>query len=321
MIMESNSLYIKEISSMHLGGRNVTLQNQPKLTLRVAGEGATREVDLNGTYVSEQIYAQTIKLAAPICPYPVMFWHGGAMTGVTWESTPDGRPGWQWQFLKSGFNVITSDAVERGRSSWSPFPQIYKEAPIFRTQEETWHMFRFGTQEQFSQKKAYKNQRFPLNYFDNLCAQLVPRWTNHDQMTLTAYQQLLQQSGPVIIVAHSQGGWLASNLVHQLPHLIKAVILIEPAGAMKLQTEQYAQAAKVPHLVLWGDYIDEIPMWKKYRKPVDIYMKTLQEHGGVTNTIDLPSMGIRGNSHVPMMDNNSDELASMLTTWIKSLKL
>jgi hypothetical protein len=65
---------------------------------------------------------------------PVLLWHGGGMTGFTWETTPDGRPGWLWRFLQAGYEVMVSDAVERGRSSWAMFPQVYKEAAVFRGQ-------------------------------------------------------------------------------------------------------------------------------------------------------------------------------------------
>jgi hypothetical protein len=60
------------------------------------------------------------------------------MTGVNWETTPDGRPGWQMYFLRAGFDTYVSDAVERGRASWAPFPQVYPDPPFFRTAKEAW---------------------------------------------------------------------------------------------------------------------------------------------------------------------------------------
>jgi hypothetical protein len=64
---------------------------------------------------------------------------------VNWENTPDGRPGWQMFFLRAGFDTYVSDAVERGRASWAPYPQVYSEPPYFRTAKEAWEeTFRFG---------------------------------------------------------------------------------------------------------------------------------------------------------------------------------
>ncbi len=33
---------------------------------------------------------------------PLLLWHGGGLTGATWESTPDGREGWSQFFLRRG---------------------------------------------------------------------------------------------------------------------------------------------------------------------------------------------------------------------------
>ena len=57
-------------------------------------------------------------------------WHGGGLSGVTWETKPDGKPGWQNYFLKAGHDVYVSDAVERGRASWARYPEIFKTEPF-----------------------------------------------------------------------------------------------------------------------------------------------------------------------------------------------
>ena len=33
-----------------------------------------------------QMYVQYTELAEPVCPYPILMWHGGGLTGVTWET-------------------------------------------------------------------------------------------------------------------------------------------------------------------------------------------------------------------------------------------
>jgi hypothetical protein len=83
-----------------------------------------------------QMYVQYVQLAAPRAAAPLLMWHGGGMTGANWETTADGRPGWQMFFLRSGFDTYVSDAVERGRASWAPHPQAYSDAPYFRTARE-----------------------------------------------------------------------------------------------------------------------------------------------------------------------------------------
>ena len=38
--------------------------------------------------------------------------------------------------------------------------------------------------------------------------------------------------------------------------------------------------------------------------------------GGKADTFDLPKMGINGNTHMMMMDRNSDEVAKLVNDWI-----
>ena len=55
---------------------------------------------------------------------------------MTWETKPDGKPGWQQYFLNAGYDVYVSDAVERGRASWARYPEIFKAEPMFRAKRE-----------------------------------------------------------------------------------------------------------------------------------------------------------------------------------------
>ena len=91
-----------------------------------------------------QMYVQYTELAEPVCPYPILMWHGGGLTGVTWETTPDGREGFDTLFLRHGFNVCVSDAVERGRASWAKFPEINPVPPCFNSYAERWTTYRLG---------------------------------------------------------------------------------------------------------------------------------------------------------------------------------
>jgi pimeloyl-ACP methyl ester carboxylesterase len=46
--------------------------------------------------------------------------HGGAHTGLAWTTTPDGRPGWVFEFLARGWNVYVIDWPGAGRSGTRP---------------------------------------------------------------------------------------------------------------------------------------------------------------------------------------------------------
>ncbi len=44
----------------------------------------------------------------------------------------------------------------------------------------------------------------------------------------------------------------------------------------------------------------------------------LLEMGGDSTWTELPDLGIRGNTHALMMEDNSDEIADLICKWIKS---
>ena len=50
---------------------------------------------------------------------PVMMVHGATLTGKSWETTPDGRMGWDEYFVRKGHPVYVPDQVGRGRSGFN----------------------------------------------------------------------------------------------------------------------------------------------------------------------------------------------------------
>ena len=81
---------LKAVGSYHVGGRLHVLDKLPVESVRLAYGAAPRAVDPNGTHVSGQMYVQYFLQQRARSRWPVVLWHGGGMTGATWESTPDG---------------------------------------------------------------------------------------------------------------------------------------------------------------------------------------------------------------------------------------
>jgi hypothetical protein len=107
-------LQVRDIGSFHVGGHMASLTGMPPRARVSTAQGATHPIDPNGEMIVGQMYVKYVKLADPGSRYPLLLWHGGGMSGVNWETTPDGRPGWRMFFLRAGFDVLVSDAVERG---------------------------------------------------------------------------------------------------------------------------------------------------------------------------------------------------------------
>ncbi|MCZ8437063.1 alpha/beta fold hydrolase [Achromobacter xylosoxidans] len=316
--MPDAPVLLKSLRSHFLGGREAVASGLPVLRRQVVGNGAARAIDMNGSYCAGQLYVQEYRLAEPRHPHPVLLWHGGGMSGAQWESTPDGRQGWLWRLLQSGYDVFVADAPERGRASWAMYPQIYDAAPIFRSKEEAWHLFRIGPADGYAPRgqprRAHPGQQFPADAFDTFAKQFVPRWLAHDAMALDAYSELLDLAGPCIVIGHSQGGGYATQLARECPGPIRAVVAVEPTG-----TPERVDGPLPPQLLVWGDHFDHHDTWQRYRAQTDAYWNALRRAGRRADVLDLPAAGIAGNSHFCMLDRNSDRIAELIVDWLNGL--
>lgn len=308
---------VREIGSFHVGGRSETLSGLPAREVVFSPGAPSRRVDPNGEFEVEQMYVQYVKLAQPRAKLPILLWHGGGLTGVTWETKPDGKPGWQHFFLQNGYDTYVSDAVERGRASWARYPEIFKTEPLFRTKKEAWELFRIGpTYEPGGQRVAYEGHQFPVEAFDQFMKQAVPRWTSTDAAIQRAYDAYVDKVCPCIVVVHSQGGNFGFTAALNAPDKIKALVAVEPSGSPDPAKVDVAKLKGVPHLILWGDYIDQNEAWQGYRKAPTRYREALVAAGVKADVMDLPAMGVKGNSHMLMMDRNSDDIARRVHDWL-----
>ncbi len=312
---------VQEIGSFHIGGRPVTLSGLPAREIVFTAGAPPFRSDPNGDFETGQMYVQYVKLESPKARYPLLMMHGGGLTGVTWETKPDGKPGWQMFFLRQGHDVYIADAVERGRASWSRYPEIYATEPIFRAKKEAWELFRIGPANSYqtepARRLAHPGTKFPVEAFDQFTKQGVPRWATNDVPTQAAYNALVQKICPCVILVHSQGGNFAFNTALAAPDKIKAIVAVEPSGTPDPSKVDVAKLKGTPHLFVWGDYLGEQELWKKITPAVHRYRDALRAAGVRTDELELPSRGIHGNSHMMMMDRNSDEIAALLQRWLE----
>ena len=317
-----SAVSIKEIGSYHVGGRTAVLDGLPKKEVRFTPTQPPITLDPNGEFEVEQMYAHYTLVSdhAKRGAYPLIMIHGGGLSGVTWETKPDGKPGWQMFFLRSGYDVYVVDAVERGRASWARYPEIFKSEPVFRTKKEAWELFRFGPSYTVgaARRDAYADTQFPVERFDQFMKQGVPRWVTNDAPTQAAYNALVEKACPCILMPHSQGSTFAYNAALKYPNLVKAVVGIEPSGALDPTKTDLTPLKNIPMLFVWGDKIRETPRWGGIVAPLKTMITALKSQGGVADEIDLPSVGVRGNSHMIMMDRNSDDVAKLVNGWMIS---
>ncbi|MBI3515486.1 MAG: esterase [Proteobacteria bacterium] len=310
------ALDVAEIGSFHVGGRQVALDGMPAKELVFSAGAPAIKVDPNGQFEVEQMYAQYVKLTNPKARYPLLLVHGGGLTGVTFETKPDGKPGWQSFFLNAGHDVYVSDAVERGRASWARYPEIFKTEPVFRAKREAWELFRIGPSDSYAKRATFEGQQFPIEAFDQFAKQGVPRWVSNDAPTIAAYEAYFRKVCPCVVLVHSQGGNLVLTAGLRVPELIKAFVLVEASGAPDPEKADLAGFKGVPHLFVWGDYRTEVQPWPRLTAILAKYRDGVRAAGGSTDWIELPEAGIKGNTHMMMMDRNSDQVAGVIQDWI-----
>ena len=316
---DTGPLLIERQGSFFIGGREIT---SPTLSPAKFSVGA-------GTITVDQVYARyQIPIMADSRPNVVLV-HGCCLTGKTWETTPDGRLGWDEYFVRRGFPTYVIDQAWRGRSASNlssvnavrdglqpPAALISEFSP---SHEAAWVLFRFGPK----YGEVFPGERFPVTAAAELWKQMVPDLTPSlptPNPTVSALSELAKRIGPSILIGHSQSGIYPFQTLALDRKNIVGVIAIEPADCPSA-TGDMAPYKSVPTLVLFGDNIAASPTWAPILKSCRDFVSALRLAGGSSNIIVLPERGIKGNSHMLMQDSNNIQIADILIDWISKIKI
>lgn len=90
----------------------------PRLTLHTRDYfyvGGLEHTSNDGEIVYGQVYVEHLTPTQVTRNTPIVFVHGNGLTGTTWLSTPDGRPGWADYFLARGYEVEAPPDLQRKR--------------------------------------------------------------------------------------------------------------------------------------------------------------------------------------------------------------
>jgi hypothetical protein len=306
-------LLVGEQGSFFVGGRSVA--SDTLSTLPAYAPSGT--VAVEQMYVHYQMPPQPRRL-------PLVLVHGCCLTGKTWETTPDGRMGWDEYFVRRGHPVYVVDQVSRGRSAANATAVTAVRAaklapaetpPVFMAgQEAAWAIFRFGA----AYPQVFPGMRFPLVAIDEFWKQMVPDWIATlptPNPTVAHLSTLAQKLQAAVLVSHSQSGIYPFQVLARSQAGVAGVVSIEP-GACPAASGDLTPYLKTPILVLWGDYVDAAPRWAPRLKACREFAQAATKAGGRVSMVVLPEIGIQGNSHMLMQDTNSLELADWLWRWI-----
>lgn len=283
-------------------------------------------------YVFYQIPRKARKL-------PLVFWHGFGQSAKTWESTPDGREGFQNIFLRRRFPVYLIDQPRRGRAARSTKPITIQAAP----DEQLWFgIFRMGVGAEF-----FPGSQFPKNpeALSQFYRQMVPNTGPFDlEVNTDAVSALFDKIGPGILVTHSHGGgqWWTTATKNKN---IKAIVSYEPGSgflfpqgevpdpisylggrlqASGISMSDFMKLTKIPIIIYYGDYIPtEVSknpgqdQWRASFAMAKLWRDAVNKHGGDVTLIYLPETGLKGNTHFPMSDLNNVQVAGLMSKWLK----
>ena len=264
---------------------------------------------------------------------PVVMVHGATLTGKSYETTPDGRMGWDEYFVRRGHPVYVPDQVGRGRSGFNQARFNDARAGAVRadslprwirfSDEVSWPNFRFGS----APGAPYSDTQFPVTAVDELSKQGVPDVSFGGvpipNPTFKALSWLAGQLSGAVLLGHSQSGSfpLAAALLD--PKAAKGLVLVEPGGCpASYSDEQIKTLATIPILVVFGDHRDTPtgisirPSWQLSFESCQALIGRVTAAGGRAEMLDPSSRGIRGNSHMIMQDTNNLQIADFILKWI-----
>lgn len=275
--------------------------------------------------------------------YPLVMWHGIGQFSKTWETTPDGREGYQTIFLRRGFGVYVLDQPRRGNASRSTVAASIEPTP----DEQQWFgVFRVGLWPNYFEGVQFARDSATLNqYFRSMTPSLGPIDIG---VTTNAAADLFKQIGPGILVTHSHSGgmgWLTAIKNQN----VKAIVAYEPGSgflfpdgevpppvesssgplaASSVPMAQFRQLTKIPIVIYYGDFIPEqlsanagADGWRARLVMARLWRDAVNRHGGDVTVVHLPEVGIKGNTHFPFSDLNNLEVADLMSKFLKEKKL
>lgn len=278
----------------------------------------------------------------------VMFPGGGAYQ--TWESTPDGRDGFRNIFIRRGFSTYVFDQPRRGRAGRSvkgvtitpvPGPGSTGEQGMFvRFRVGIWPDYFPGVQ--FPRDQASLEQWWRQQTPATGPGGIAATDKESQDVVTSAAAALFARTGPAIMITHSASGILGW-LTRMKTDNIKAIYSYEdtnfvfPEGEVPppmpsagetvtgepVSAADFAKLTTIPIMIVYGDNIPTSPskypgldLFRVRRAMCQKMVDTINAHGGHAEILDLPKIGIRGNTHFPMSDLNNVQIADLLSRWL-----
>ncbi len=303
----AQDVVLSDMGVRFLGGERVEVT-------RTAGQNEVADYN-----VDNHIVVTYFVPAASVSKPAVVMTPGMGLRSDIFLSTADGRAGWAVDFLRRGHPVYL---VERVHTMAAGFPPATADTGTPRMRlwgaEEVWT--RWGVGPRYGE--FFDDSRFPADSYDRMIASLTPirRLPHHrraepEVRNIAALTALLEEIGAAFVLVHSASGNDAFQGALTHPELFLGIINVEPVGCLT-DSEDLQAIAGVPLLSVFGDHMEVRPQMPPR---FDQCQEAIDHHSAIgqhARMLDLPRMGISGNSHMMMLENNSEQISALMLDWI-----
>jgi hypothetical protein len=85
--------------------------------------------------------------------------------------------------------------------------------------------------------------------------------------------------------------------------------------------DEFKKLTKFPIQIVWGDHTDDFPIPAMTLKLCEQFVAEVNKHGGHAELLYLPSVGLKGNTHIPFADMNNHKVAEQLDLFLAKHRL
>jgi hypothetical protein len=308
------------------------------------------------TYFIDHMYVQ-YQTPVNARPYSIVMTHGTGQTGKSFESTPDGRDGFQTIFLRRGYSVYINDQPRRGRAGFPSFNgvlgnlegrQVVPNTTTRPSAQQAFVAWRLGP----DYLQFYPNTAFPKEALDQFLRQSICSVGDINmpdqfpEIAVRSFVSLVDKIGSSILMPHSTSGPYAMLAAIRSPK-VKAIYGYELAGyvfpkgepraeirqsngfiyqtnAYEVPMEDFMKLTKIPIAIVYGDNIPTSPdpvLARDGRRcqvlAAKMFVEVVNRHGGDAKFISLPEVGLHGNTHFMFFDKNNTQVADLAFRWLR----
>ncbi len=315
---------------------NASMQNSTRRSADAAARAGARCL-YSGT-PERPIYADIVAASPSVARRtPVVMVHGGCHTGACYIATPDGREGWAGRFAREGHDVYCVDWPGHGRSP------ACVDLPNLATREiaESIRVLldaigpavllahsAGGPMAWWIAETAPASVVALIGVAPGAPANILPVLPDdpdevaklRDDVTLGCPVMMPEDRPVVVADAFIRAYWANAPRfpMHAFPTYALSIV---PESA-RLFNERFNIGGQglairdpanltMPKLIVTGDFDPRHP------RAMD---KATAQYLGAEH-VWLPDRGIEGNGHMPMIEDNSDEIAALLLAWLHDLGL